>query len=87
MTSPKDAGFWMPAEWHPHERTWMAWPCREDLWGADFPNTLKTQAAVANAVAEFEPVTMLVPPGRADEAKALLDPLTTAGRAIAVPTS
>ena len=23
----------MPAEWAPHERTLMAWPCRTELWG------------------------------------------------------
>ena len=24
----------MPAEWAPHERTLMAWPVREELWGS-----------------------------------------------------
>ena len=22
-----------PAEWEPHERTLMGWPCRLELWG------------------------------------------------------
>ena len=28
-----DVRFRMPAEWAPHERTLMAWPCRLELWG------------------------------------------------------
>lgn len=31
-TIPKNAGFSMPAEWHPHERCWMGWPCHEQTW-------------------------------------------------------
>ena len=23
----------MPAEWAPHERTIMGWPCRQEIWG------------------------------------------------------
>ena len=26
-TNARDAGYTMPAEWAPHERCWMAWPC------------------------------------------------------------
>jgi agmatine deiminase len=26
----------MPAEWDPHERTIIGWPCRRELWGAVF---------------------------------------------------
>ncbi|MCK4866448.1 MAG: agmatine deiminase family protein, partial [Alphaproteobacteria bacterium] len=33
MTTPAAEGFSMPAEWQPHERCWMAWPCRQELWG------------------------------------------------------
>ncbi len=50
----------MPAEWAPHERTLMAWPCRRELWG-DLLGAAKEQyAGVANAVAAFEPLTMVV---------------------------
>lgn len=27
--------FTMPAEWMPHDRCWMAWPCRHEVWGSD----------------------------------------------------
>jgi agmatine deiminase len=56
------SGFHMPAEWDEHERCWMAWPCRADFWGQGLGAAQKNYAGVANAIAEFEPVTMLAPP-------------------------
>ncbi|WP_354701438.1 Agmatine deiminase [Paraconexibacter sp. AEG42_29] len=57
--TPAAAGFAMPAEWEPHERTLMAWPCRRDMWGAQLAGAKEQYAGVANAVAAFEPVTMV----------------------------
>ena len=53
----------MPAEWALHERTLMAWPCREQLWGDLLAQARSDHAAVASAVAAFEPVTMVANPG------------------------
>ncbi len=53
----------MPAEWEPHERTLMGWPCRAELWGETMDRARADYAAVANAVAAFEPVTMIANPG------------------------
>ena len=55
----------MPAEWAPHERTWMAWPSAGYTLGdteeeADLAR--RTWAEVARAVARFEPVTVVVEP-------------------------
>jgi agmatine deiminase len=30
--TPSASGYRMPAEWHPHEATWLAWPTNEDTW-------------------------------------------------------
>jgi len=49
----------MPAEWAPHERSWMMWPCRTVVW-PDMAATRKDYAAVAHAIREFEPLTMVV---------------------------
>ena len=49
----------MPAEWEPHERTLMGWPCRRALWGELLEQARTDYAAVANAIARFEPVTMI----------------------------
>ena len=56
---PADDGFFMPAEWAPHERCWMAWPCRESLWEEGLDAARGAYAAVARAISAFEPVTML----------------------------
>ncbi len=52
-----------PAEWEPHERTLMGWPCRPELWGETIEQARIDYAAVANAVAAFEPVTMIANAG------------------------
>lgn len=51
--------FRMPAEWERHERTLMAWPCRTSSWGHTLAQGRQEFAAVANAIAAFEPVTMV----------------------------
>ncbi len=58
----------MPAEWGPHDRCWMAWPCRESLWGDRLEAARTAHAAVARAIAEFEPVTMVCNPSDVAEA-------------------
>jgi agmatine deiminase len=37
----------------------MAWPCRRELWGGQLSAAKAESAGVANAVAAFEPVTMV----------------------------
>ena len=69
--NPSDQNFYMPGEWAEHSCCWMAWPCRAGLW-ADEDATARQYADVANAIAQFEPVKMLVPPGLIDAAKKLL---------------
>ncbi|WP_209010697.1 agmatine/peptidylarginine deiminase [Labrenzia sp. PHM005] len=55
-------GFYVPAEEEPHERTFMQWPVNRtvhpDRWFlADLQQTI---ADIANTIAEFEPVVMLM---------------------------
>lgn len=61
-----DSAQWrMPAEWDAHEQTWMAWPSRGYTLGdteQDADEARSTWAAVARAVARFEPVTLVVEP-------------------------
>jgi agmatine deiminase len=58
-----------PGEWERHDRTIMGWPCRRELWGATLARARSDYAAVASAIARFEPVTMIANPG-ADAAQA-----------------
>jgi agmatine deiminase len=53
----------LPAEWEPHERTLMGWPCRLELWGSELERARADYATVANAIAAFEPVTMIANAG------------------------
>jgi agmatine deiminase len=71
LDDPREEGFFMPAEWASHSCCWMAWPCRAGLW-ANEAAVAREYADVANAIARFEPVKMLVPPAKTREARALL---------------
>jgi agmatine deiminase len=73
----------MPAEWAPHERTLMAWPTRLDLWGDQLASAREEYAATANAIAAFEPVTMVcASEPEAEQARAAL---TTAAEVVELP--
>lgn len=74
MMTPKSAGFFMPAEWAPHARCWMAWPCHADTWttAGGLADARRAYAAVARAIARFEPVVMVARPQDAVEARRTL---------------
>ena len=66
----------MPAEWAPHERTWMAWPQAPYTLGETEAEAVEAYTAwsnVANAIINFEPVTMLVGAEYQDIAREYLD--------------
>lgn len=54
----------MPAEWGPHARTWMCWPCRPQAWGSAerLSRAKEATAHVAQAIAGFEPVVVAARP-------------------------
>ena len=68
--TPRDDGFSMPPEFGRHRGTLMAWPTRESLWGSHLESAKSDYAAVARAVAAFEPVTMVCLPGSSGEVRA-----------------
>ena len=57
--TPLADGFHMPAEWERHAGTWMIWPERPDNWRLGAKPAQAAFAAVAAAIARFEPVTMM----------------------------
>jgi len=64
--------YFMPAEWEQHERTLMEWPVQETLvWPDHYDDLIKGYSEVANAIAEFEKVTLIVNEDTVQEAKAL----------------
>ena len=65
----------MPAETAPHERTWMAFPRAGLTLGDDAASAEEAYGAwtaVAHAVAEFEPVAMVVDPTERERARRML---------------
>lgn len=62
MTSAKVSGFFLPEEAEPHERTFMQWPVSRRVHpDRVFLQMLRQSIAdIANAIAAFEPVVMLM---------------------------
>ncbi|MFB9375472.1 agmatine/peptidylarginine deiminase [Kineococcus gynurae] len=81
MSDNVAAGRRMPAEWEAHDRCWMAFPSPnatfEEEGGPELARARTAWSRVANTVARFEPVTVVVDPGSAAAAAELLDPSIT----------
>ncbi|MFF2081180.1 agmatine/peptidylarginine deiminase [Kitasatospora sp. NPDC058162] len=56
-------------EWEKHERTFMAWPASENVWGEQLGAVRKDIASVARAIGGREPLVLLVRPGQEDSAR------------------
>jgi agmatine deiminase len=68
--TPRAAGYTMPAEWAPHECCLIAWPTAgREYWGQFYYLVQATHAAVARAVARFEPVLIIANPGEGGNAR------------------
>ncbi len=72
--TPRSDGFRLPARFGGHQRTLMSWPCREDLFGPLMDDARREWAEVARGIGRFEPVTVVVDPAQAAEARSLLGP-------------
>ncbi len=69
---PVSDGLSMPARFSPHERSYVAWPVvDEQRWSLD--TARREHAAVINAVAEFEPVTVVADPNVTSSVSKYLD--------------
>jgi agmatine deiminase len=69
--SAKAAGFHMPLESDPHERTFMQWPALKLIYGSkdDLDAVREKIALIASTIAKFEPVVLLARPDQAEDAK------------------
>lgn len=72
-STPRQDGYYMPAEWAPHSQTWMVWPQRPDNWRDNAAPAQAAFAAVAKAIARFEPVTVCASAEQYLAARAALD--------------
>jgi agmatine deiminase len=73
-STPAADGYRMPAEFEPHSGCWMAWPERPDNWRLGARPAQEAYAAVAEAIAASEPVTMAVSDAQFERCRALLPP-------------
>lgn len=71
-TTPKQDGFRMPGEFEAHDGCWMIWPERPDNWRLGAKPAQKVFAQVAEAISQFEPVTMCVSNAQYDNARNML---------------
>jgi len=66
--TPRAAELTAPARTDPHERTLVAWPTERKLWGAHRERAVAEYVALVDAIARFEPVTVIADPAQAGEA-------------------
>ncbi|MDO8644276.1 MAG: agmatine deiminase family protein [bacterium] len=58
--TPHQLGFRMPAEWEPHEATWLAWPHNAETWPGKIDKVPVVWAAMIKALAPHETVHVCV---------------------------
>ncbi len=73
-STPAADGYRMPAGFEPHSGCWMAWPERPDNWRLGAEPAQRAFAAVAEAIAAAEPVTMAVSDGQFERCREMLSP-------------
>lgn len=73
-STPRADGLRMPGEFEPHAGCWMLWPERRDNWREEAGPAQAAFAAVAEAIAAAEPVTVGVSDAQFERARDALSP-------------
>jgi len=60
--SVKPSGFLMPAEWHPHKATWLAWPKNRETWPEHMDEARRAFCEMIGHLTKDERVRLLIPP-------------------------
>jgi agmatine deiminase len=60
--TPASLGYAMPAEWQPHEATWIAWPHNQEDWPGKFQPIPWIYAEIVRLLAQNERVHIFVQP-------------------------
>ncbi len=73
-TKPAANGLRMPAEWEPHEATWLAWPHYRDDWPGKFEPIPWVYAEIIRHLARHERVELIVNDAASEKrARTILD--------------
>jgi agmatine deiminase len=71
---PVDLNFKMPAEWEYHTRTFIAWPVKDSMcYPEDYQAVTSGYGEIIRAMAEFEPVTVIVRAAEEESVKQLFE--------------
>ncbi len=62
--TPAQLGYRMPAEWEPHEATWIAWPHNREDWPGKFAPIPWVYTEIVRHLSRVESVNVLVNGGR-----------------------
>ncbi len=65
--TPDRLGYRMPAEWEPHEATWLAWPHNPEDWPGKFQPIPWVYAEIVGHLARMEDVHILVDDAAAEK--------------------
>lgn len=69
---PRDQSYKMPPEWEKHARTLISWPVQDSMcYPDDYERVCGGYAQTIRAIAEFEPVTVIVNPSDIEYVQAL----------------
>ncbi|MCI0660269.1 MAG: agmatine deiminase family protein [Acidobacteria bacterium] len=58
--TPRELGYHMPAEWEPHEATWLSWPHKEESWPGAFERIPEVFVEITKHLTESELVRINV---------------------------
>ncbi|MDP9340478.1 MAG: agmatine deiminase family protein [Acidobacteriota bacterium] len=64
--TPFELGYHMPAEWEPHQATWLGWPHETTDWPGKFPTIPWAFAEIVRVLSAVERVYLLVENGHAE---------------------
>jgi agmatine deiminase len=65
--TPRELGYRVPAEWEPHEATWLAWPHNPEDWPGKFQAIPWLYAEIVRLLAAHERVQLLVEDAKAEQ--------------------
>jgi agmatine deiminase len=54
MKTPKESGYYFPAEFAPHEATWLSWPHKEASWPGKIDSIYPNYSLFVKYLAESE---------------------------------
>lgn len=65
--TPAACGFRMPAEWMPHEATWLSWPHNVETWSAQLSEVEEIYCQMVEVLARGEKIHLLVRDGAEED--------------------